>query len=269
MKLAQAQQSQVAAQFSKAAQHYDNAAQLQKQVLSAATKYLLSNLDSDSDLIDMGCGTGNLLNHLNELKNYTAIDLAQGMIDKAKNKYETQDKAFTANWLQADIQNTHLMSGTYSHIFSSLAWQWCDLKSVLAESHRLLKPDGELIFTTLLDGTLSELTDAYQSIDDYQHVNQFETEAEFNKTLQTTDWQSIRVQIVTEHTYYPSVYDLLKELKSIGANSIITQTPTTPLTKARLRQLELAYTKRLSATNENINCSISASWQVAYCHLVK
>ncbi|KMT64923.1 methyltransferase domain-containing protein [Catenovulum maritimum] len=269
MQLAQAQKKLVTEHFSKAAMSYDSAAQLQKNVLAHAFNIL--NLDAklteSSDLIDMGCGTGNLLNHIEQLNSYTGVDLAKGMLDVAQLKFQDRQTNgglanLSAYWLQADVQNTQLIAESYTHVFSSLVWQWCDLAEVLAESYRLLKPGGSVVFTTLLDGSLSELTQAYKALDDSQHVNKFEPLAQFKQALNTQTWQSVQTEFKTEHTEYKNVHALLRELKSIGANSVVDQAKPQALTKARLKLLESAYPKKS-------NGLISASWHVAYCHLVK
>ena len=56
--------------------------------------------------------------------------------------------------LQADAEQLPFANHTFDAITANLALQWCNLPSVLAEAKRCLATGGQLVFNTLMDGTL-------------------------------------------------------------------------------------------------------------------
>ncbi|GEM_PF-328970 len=279
----------VSQHFSRAAQTYDSAAQLQKAVIAKASEPLIVKLDQDYapspfKILDVGCGTSNLLNclikslptSLLSKMDYTGVDIASGMLEYSQQKFASVSHGLNANWQMANAENLPFSDGQYDCVFSSLAWQWCDLDKVLTQAYRVLKPGGHLIFTTLLDGTLTELNAAYQKLDDNPHTNQFIHPDIFARQLKQINWQTIDYELKLEKTDYQSVYQLLKELKSIGANTVTRDNQLRVkkrLTRQRLAALEAVYPKKTlpkSNQTENDNtASVEASWQVAYCQLKK
>lgn len=96
--------------------------------------------------------------------------------------------------------------------------QWCrDPAGVLAECRRVLRPGGRLLVSTLLEGTLDELREAWHRADPgHQHVNRFESEARFREQAFET-LPDPQLAIETISLDYPSPLALLAELKAIGA----------------------------------------------------
>lgn len=271
MNHANALQQVVSQHFSRAATQYDTAAQLQLTVINNLADTLLPQFKVAQNkhnlhILDVGCGTANLLQFLPSPFEYTGVDIAQGMLDFSADKFSHLALNNQLNWQWADAQNLPFEDHQFDFVFSSLAWQWCDLEQVLAQSYRVLKPGGTLIFSTLLDGTLDELNQAFKQLDKQTHINQFIDSQTLKKALNTQNWQQVKTRIATETTEYESVYQLLKELKSIGANTVTKDNQLykrQPLTKNRLTRLELAYPRQSNPAKT------IASWQVAYCQLHK
>lgn len=268
-------QQVVSEHFSRAATQYDTAAQLQLAVIKKLATQLLPEFEraqkneqanQNLHILDVGCGTANLLQFLPSPFVYTGVDIAQGMLAFSAEKFSSLAADNQLNWRLADAQNLPFEENQFDFVFSSLAWQWCDLEQVLAQSYRVLKPGGTLIFSTLLDGTLSELNQAFKQLDNQVHINQFIDFKTLAQAINSQHWHQVKSQVVTEKTHYDSVYQLLKELKSIGANTVSKNNQLykrQPLTKNRLARLELAYPRQSNPAKT------TASWQVAYCHLQK
>ncbi|WAJ71401.1 methyltransferase domain-containing protein [Catenovulum adriaticum] len=271
MNQSNALQQVVSEHFSRAAAQYDTAAQLQLKVIKKLANQLLPEFkmmqaNKNLHILDVGCGTANLLQFLPSPFAYTGVDIAEGMLAFSAEKFSYLAADNQLAWQLADAQNLPFEENQFDFVFSSLAWQWCDLEQVLAQSYRVLKPGGTLIFSTLLDGTLCELNQAFKQLDNQIHINQFIDSQALEQAINSQDWHQVNAQVLTEKTHYDSVYQLLKELKSIGANTVSKNNQLykrQPLTKNRLARLELAYPRQSNPVQT------IASWQVAYCQLRK
>lgn len=245
--------SNVQTHFSRAAQSYDQAARLQKHVLKTAVSHL--SVSDEDTYLDVGCGTGNFLLYA-PIKQYVGVDLAPGMLAQAKQK----SRLPSAQFICANAHTLPFKAHSFSHVFSSLVWQWCDLDQVLSEAWRVLKPGGKLLFTTLLDGTLAELSSAFAQIDKHPHVNSFLSREGFERHVQQSKFDIEMLKFAHEYTDYNSVMSLLKELKALGANTLKTGNAH-GLSKQALAKLETHYPKTQAKT--------LASWHIAYCLLEK
>ena len=92
------------------------------------------------------------------------------------------------------------------------------LEMTLYAWHRLLKPDGLLLFSTLGPDTLQELR---QSFKEEKHVHPFMDMHHLGDLLQQNFLGPVmETEYVT--VYYVSVMQLLREIKSTGAQNILT-----------------------------------------------
>ena len=257
--------ARVAADFGAAAQSYDGVARLQKLVVSDLVQRLASEAASQRDILDLGCGTGlaigPLRDHYPEAR-LLAMDLAEGMIRFARSRYRHESETGALRWLVGDAESLPLADASLDLVFSSLAIQWCENTSQLfGELARVLKPDGRLMISTLVEGTLEELRSAWAEVDPGQtHVNRF-LPLEALKEEVVRAFPDARVHALPVCLMYPSVVALLRELKGLGArykDDPRRQGVTAP---GRLRRLGDAYGK--FATIED---QLPATYQVAIIH---
>ena len=244
----------IAASFSRAATTYDQAATLQRRVGAN----LLARLPLDFapvDIVDLGCGTGYfsraLASHYRQP--VLGLDLAEGMLGHARKHSPGQ-----LGWVAGDAEALPLRSGSQDLVFSSLALQWCaQLQMALAEAWRVLRPGGCLAFNTLLEGSLYELREAWQAVDDHVHVNRFKPQDELEQLLAAAGFAGWRCEIEQHVLYYPKLVELTRELKSLGANNINPGRPGGLGGTTRLRKLTAAYDIFRSEQG------VPATWQVA------
>ena len=209
----------VAQQFSRAAHSYDQAAGIQLQVRNQ----LLSRLQRVNGplfghWLDIGCGTGQTLPRLHQLgaQQVCGIDLACGMISSAR-RFASPAIAL----LQADADQIPLADACCDGLFSSLMLQWSEQPhSTLREWARVLKPGGTLALATLLPGTQQELLQAWRSIDDKPHVNNFISAADLQQALLQAGLRSVSRQQSLLQEHYDSLTSLLRNLKAIGATNV-------------------------------------------------
>ncbi|MBY6033499.1 malonyl-ACP O-methyltransferase BioC [Marinobacter daepoensis] len=205
----------IARGFGGASGTYDNASRLQK-VMGDAMCAELAGAFAPRSVLDLGCGTGWFTRKL--LEQYpdatvTGADLSPGMLVRASG-----GSPESISWLQADAEQLPLADSSVDLIFSNLMIQWSARpEKILRECLRILRPGGRLAISTLLDGTLSELKQAWAEADPGRaHVNRFVPEAQWQGLVKSVMPGAAQV---TETIVLPyrSPMHLNRELKELGA----------------------------------------------------
>lgn len=209
----------VAASFSRSARSYDSVASLQREVGTRLLGSLEQVPAEPERILDLGCGTGYFSTALRERypqADYIGLDLAQGMIDVARQRYPD-----AAHWMVGDAESLPLAASSVDLVFSSLAIQWCyQPRNLFAELARVLRPGGRCVFTSLGPETLRELRAAWAAVDEHQHVNTFLPAQALESAVGTLPEVALGLEAETFSMEYPRVRDLLAELKTLGAHNV-------------------------------------------------
>ena len=253
----QASKTNIANDFGRARATYEQAARLQRRMGQTLLDWLdRQPLFRPDRVLDLGCGTGRfsralLCRHPNAA--ITGVDLSPGMIAQAR---DSSPEAM--DWITADAESLPFRPGQFDLIFSNLMIQWCERpERVLAQCRQLLRPGGALAISTLLDGTLWELKQAWAEADPGQpHVNRFETRPH---------WQEILAQelpdaeLVTETIALPydSPMALNRELKQLGAGFKGQGRRRTVTSPGRFRRMAESYPRASDG-------QVLATYQAAY-----
>lgn len=137
-------------QFGRAAHTYDNVSRVQN---SMADSLLESVGDiSGKNVIDLGCGTGYMLEELENRRpaSLVGVDISTRMLAIVKNR------TGNVSLLTADMDHLPIADNCFDCVLSNAALQWCDLGRAVGEMKRLLRPGGNLLVTTFGPSTLSE-----------------------------------------------------------------------------------------------------------------
>lgn len=205
---------QIARQFSRAAQTYDLAAQLQNEMADQ----LIGSLPAvaSGTLVDLGCGTGWALQKLALTNRFelTAIDIAPGMIEVA------QARVPNATFLCCDLEETPLETDSVDIVFSNAALQWCDVSKSIREMHRICKPKGRIVFSTFGPNTLAEVRSAWHKAGDQMNrIHEFESCESIETVLKQMSFENALVGPVERKLKYDSVDSLLRSIKQLGATN--------------------------------------------------
>lgn len=232
--------------FAAAALTYDQAAALQRR--SAHDLMQLAEKEGISGtVLDLGCGTGNLTGLLLASRyradRVIALDIAPAMLDAARPKLaQDSSDSLVPDYVCADAERLPFADGCLDGVYSNLALQWCErLGRVLADLKRIMKTGSPLIFSTFGPRTLHELKSAWAAVDDLPHVNAFHTERDLMRFLQEAGFGDCRIQAALHTPLYPSVSDLMRELKQIGAHNVHLARPKSLTGKSRMQAMYHAY----------------------------
>jgi malonyl-CoA O-methyltransferase len=202
--------------FDRAAETYDSAADVQREVCRRLLDAFSERIaEPPADILDAGCGTGygaRLLRARWPRARLFGADFAPSMLVRAR--VET-DACFVA-----DIENLPLPDRTFDLWWSSLAVQWCDAARVFAEAARTLKPGGRLLLSTLGPRTFHELREAFSAIDAYRHTLPFSEAPSLEVLLENAGFRDIVFLREECRAYSPDLKSLLRSIKAIGAQTV-------------------------------------------------
>ena len=243
MSVEQINKSAIAKSFGHAAEKYDSVAHFQRNVGGE----LLEKIPTIQPkcIVDLGCGTGYFLPNLSEKypnANLIGFDLSEEMIRFACKTNKNNPINSNIAWMVGDGERLPFKSGSVDLIFSSLAIQWCgSLSSLFAEIQRVLSAEGVFVFSSLVDGSLSELKSAWSQVDGKQHVNAFAYLRDYQQAVSLTTMDTVVLDVEEKVLYYNKVKDLTRELKTLGAHNMTSKRATHLTGKQRIKQFLAAY----------------------------
>jgi len=258
----QVNKQRVAESFSKAAPHYDAAADLQREIGDQLfAKLTTIKKHQPKIVLDLGCGTGAYSQKLAQQfpsAQIIGLDIASGMLQVAK------DKNPLLSGVCADAEALPFKDRSIDLIFSNLAIQWCQCyEQLFSELQRVLISGGLCFISTFQQGTLRELKTAWQAVDDCVHVNEFSYTEKLREMTLEAGLSSIDVQHQSLVKYYAGVKQLTQELKDIGAHNMNHGRPSGLTGKRKLHQLLEAYEKF------RINDQLPAHYEIIYLTFAK
>lgn len=260
-----ASKADIARGFGNARATYEGASRLQRLMGNTMLEMLQSQAGQSGysgRVLDLGCGTGWYTRKLAENRPaffVMGMDLSPDMVAHA-GENASPDIA----WVAADAEAIPLPNQSCDLIFSNLMIQWCaNPAQVLRECRRVLKPGGRLAVSTLLEGTLRELDQAWQLADPGQtHINRFELEAVFRETV-SRELPGAEIETRNLRLPYTSPLALAAELKQLGAGYKSAGRRRTMTAPNRLRAMCQHYPKHESSPAEpesGVMASYEAAW---------
>lgn len=260
----------IRAAFERAAAGYDAAAVLQQEVARRLAERLKVIKIAPARILDAGCGTGyafSLLEARYPGARLVGLDLAHGMLQQARQ--HCGEPRGWRRWLArlsagpivpdlvcADIERLPFMKDKLDMVWSNLTLQWVgNLEGCLREIHRIIRPAGLFVFSTFGPDTLKELRQAFAGLDGYEHVNRFTDMHDIGDMLVHAGFAHPVLEMEYITLTYTDLKSLLRDLKAIGAHTVLQGRRTGLMGRRRWQLLSENYERlrrdgRLPATFE-------------------
>ncbi|MFV1984161.1 MAG: malonyl-ACP O-methyltransferase BioC [Thiohalomonadales bacterium] len=257
--------AQVRESFNAAVSSYDEHAVLQREIGDR----LIDKLDfiklQPKIILEVGSGTGYCTTQLKKLypaSYIISLDIADLMLQATKNKMSLFQKLKKqVSFMCADTTYLPFQENSIDFIFSNLTLQWCpELRQVFNEFHRVLTPNGLLMFSSFGPDSLKELRSAWSEVDNFSHVNQFVDMHDVGDDMLAAKLADPVLDMEMLTLTYKNIFDLMHDLKNVGAHNI-NQTRNHGLTgKGQMDKLKQAYEQF------RIDGVLPLSYEVVYGH---
>ena len=261
---------QIRAAFDRAAEDYDAAAVLQHQVGAHMDERLDLVLMQPERVLDIGTGTGRgaeRLVHRYPRAEVVAADLAPAMVARARRRLGGWWRGAKVPWrgrrhfTAADLEALPFPAASFDLVFSNLTLQWCDPATAFAEVRRVLRPGGLFLFTTFGPDTLHELRSAWAAVDGEAHVNTFVDMHDLGDELVHAGLADPVMDMEYFTLTYPDARGLMRDLKTIGAQTVTGGRREGLMGRRTLASLEAAYEPFRTA--EGV---LPTTWEVVHGH---
>ncbi|AXR05990.1 methyltransferase domain-containing protein [Salinimonas sediminis] len=245
----------IARQFSRAAPRYDNCATIQHTIATAGLNRVPGNIGT---LLDIGCGTGrNTANLAARGFTVTGVDLAPGMVAYASQRFAR------LTFKIADAQALPFHHNTFDRVFSSMALQWCACpRQVIGEVARVLAPQGIACLTIMVSGSFAELDAARAASGLAPATNNMASFAQWEEASKQCNVRLIESTAALYIDTFTDILELLRSIKTVGAGTRLTSSPTPPLSRPAIAALADAYPRTADG-------GLPLSYQVAHLILEK
>ncbi|HKQ31505.1 MAG TPA: malonyl-ACP O-methyltransferase BioC [Burkholderiales bacterium] len=214
---------QLRASFERAAATYDGAAGLQREIADRLLERLDDVRFAPTVALDIGCGTGYCTRALRRRYSdvrVVGLDLAHAMLRRANRRDWWRFFNRRPDFVCGDTESLPVATASVDLIVSNLTLQWCNPIATFAEFRRVLRPGSLLMFTSFGPETLREVRLAWSAIDDRPHVHGFLDLRDVGDLLFASGFTDPVVDVDRMTRHYPTVMDVLRELKQIGAHNV-------------------------------------------------
>jgi len=195
--------------FSRAAASYDTHAAVQRAVVETMVEILSPYLPPSSCVLDAGCGTG----YFASIAPQDDIQQIDGAFGMARAAAGNGHPAYCA-----DMRALPFANACFDGYVSSLCLQWITPPdAVFRECHRVLKPGGFALFSTLGSRTLKELRHAFEAAGRPAHVNDFASPHTLEEAIDRSGLRLLLFKQEMRHLYFDTPRALLHHLKGLGA----------------------------------------------------
>ncbi len=251
--------------FNAHAHEYEQAAKVQFEIGQRMFSRLAYLKIKPLRVLDLGSGTGYFTKQLKAFypkAEVIGFDLAFNMLKQAKSQQGWFNK-----WPQVngDMLSMPFADGAFDLIFTNQVIHWASsVSAAFRELNRILAANGCLMFTTLGPDSFIELKQAWSTIDNHAHSNDFADMHDLGDWLLEERFLEPVVDMEKLTVQYGDFDKLIAGLKSQGVKNINKNRPTGLTGKRRWHQFEKNYTENFSQEGK-----FPLSYEVVYGHAWK
>tara|TARA_Y100001934_G_C12309659_1_gene754275 strand:+ start:211 stop:1038 length:828 start_codon:yes stop_codon:yes gene_type:complete len=243
-------------QFSRIAENYDDVSFLQKKVADELLSRLKFFEPSENIVIDIGSATGYIGRDLRKKfpnASVLEIDLSFAMASESL-KIDPASRV-----LVSSVEKLPFANETVPMIISNMLLHWCDLSKALSEIARVLEVGGNFFFTTLGQGSLSELRSIWSKIDDFPHVHDFYDMHDIGDALMVAGFSEPIIDTDRTYTTYTNFSQLIGELRHIGATNARVDRQKGLMGTSKYNSVASAYKKYRNQAGR-----LPVTWEIVY-----
>jgi SAM-dependent methyltransferase len=178
-----------------------------------------------------------------------------------------RDKPFVV----ADEEALPFGDGTIDLVVSALALQFInDLPGVFLQIRRALKPDGLFLAALFGGDTLTELRQSFAAAESEveggasPHVAPFVELRELGGLLQRAGFALPVTDVERVTVRYASAFDLMQDLRRMGATNSLASRRRTPLRRTTLMRMAEIYAQRFADADGRIRCTFDIVWLLGW-----
>ena len=190
-------------------------------------------------ILDLGGATGSASRPLCKRfrrSRVVVLDVSHEMLRAARRKQSWFSRVST---LQGDAMALPLQTGCIDLAFSNLLLPWIDdLPAMFIEVARVLRKDGLFVFSTLGPDSLSELREAWASVDEHEHVNNFADMHDVGDGLVHAGLRDPVLDTDFLNVSYRDTDTLFTDLTLLGGRNCLSGRSNTLTGKGRFRAME-------------------------------
>lgn len=217
---------QVRRAFSRAADSYSAAADLQREVesrLFESLEYLGEQVPES--ILDLGSGPGTAAIELRRRwpkARVLAVDLALPMLRQVAPRRGWNPLQRPIDRVCGDARALPLADDSVDLVFSNLCLQWVeDLDALFAGFRRVLRPGGLLLCSTFGPDTLHELRASFAAADNAAHVSPFAPIADFGDALMRAGFRDPVLDRDVDVHRHQDMAGLMRGLRELGATNAL------------------------------------------------
>ena len=167
----------------------------------------------------------------------------------------------------ADEEALPFADGSLDLVVSALALQFVnDLPGTLIQLRRALKPDGLLLAALVGGDSLAELREAFAQAESEieggisPRVAPFADLRELGALLQRASFALPVVDSDKLTVRYESVFDLMRDLRRMGATNVLNERRRAPLRRATLHRMAEIYAERFADPDGRVRATFEIAW---------
>jgi SAM-dependent methyltransferase len=173
----------------------------------------------------------------------------------------------TVDTLEGDEEVLPLAEGSLDLAVSALALQFAnDLPGLLFQIRRALRPDGLFLAALLGGDTLTELRDAFAAAESEveggvsPRVAPFADLRDAGALLQRAGFALPVADVDRVTVRYDTVFDLMLDLRRMGATNALIERRRTPLRRATLFRMAEVYAERFADADKRLRATFEIVW---------